>query len=473
MANEDPRDRRIAELEKALKEALERNAKLEAEVKKLRAQLNQNSSNSSKPPSSDPPWTTINKNKQKRERKKRRRGGQKGHKGHRRALLPPEKVDRIVVCKPPCCDHCGKKLKGVDPTPLRHQVWDLVDFASFVTEYQLHALNCTCGGRTRAALPEGVPQGQIGPRLIALIALLTGKYRLSKRAIPELLHDLLGVTFSVGTIANVEQLVSEALASQVEQAEQYVRNQPVVYADETGWKEQNKRAWLWVAAAVMVVVYKVATSRGSEVARKMLGSNFRGVLVSDQWSGYSWVSERRRQLCWAHLLRKFQGWVDKGGPAAEVGQGLLDLAHTMFAYWHQRRAGTMSRWKFRRVMKTEIIGPMEDLLLEGGFCGDESVQTSCCNLYLMSEALWAFVRVEGVEPTNNTAEQSLRHGVIWRKTSFGTQSQKGSRFVERILTVVMTLKRQKRPVLQHLVESVEAHLRGAPSPSLLPQPANA
>lgn len=91
----------------------------------------------------------------------------------------------------------------------------------------------------------------------------------------------------------------------------------------------------------------------------------------------------------------------------------------------------------------------------------------------MSEALWAFVRVEGVEPTNNTAEQSLRHGVIWRRTSFGTQSEKGSRFVERILTVVMTLKRQNRPVLQHLVESVEAHLRGALSPSLLPQLANA
>jgi len=473
VAGEESIERRIAELEKALKEALEQIDALKAENEKLRAQLNQNSSNSSKPPSSDPPWTSINKNKQKRDRKKRRRGGQKGHKGHRRALLPPEKVDRIVGCKPACCDHCGKKLKGVDSVPLRHQVWDLVDFASFVTEYQLHALDCTCGARTRATLPEGVPQGQIGPRLIALIALLTGKYRLSKRAIPELLHDLLGVTFSVGTIANVEQLVSEALASQVEQAENYVRNQPVVYADETGWKEQNKRAWLWVAAAVMVVVYKVATSRGSDVARKMLGNSYRGVLVSDQWSGYSWVSERRRQLCWAHLLRKFQGWVDKGGVAAEVGQGLLDLAHTMFSYWHQTRAGTMSRWKFRRVMKAEIIGPMEDLLLEGGFCGDESVQTSCCNLYLMSVALWAFVRVEGVEPTNNTAEQSLRHGVIWRKTSFGTQSEKGSRFVERILTVVMTLKRQKRPVLQHLVESVEAHLRGAPSPSLLPQPASA
>ena len=124
-------------------------------------------------------------------------------------------------------------------------------------------------------------------------------------------------------------------------------------------------------------------------------------------------------------------------------------------------------------MNKEIIGPMEDRLLEGGFCGDRSVQTSCCNLYLMSEALWAFVRVEGVEPTNNTAEQALRHGVNWRKTSFGTQSEKGSRFVERILTVVMTLKRQDRPVLQHLVESVEAHLRGAPSPSLLPQPASA
>ena len=185
MAAQDPRDRKIAELDAALKKTLKRIAALEAENKKLRAKLNMDSSNSSKPPSSDPPWTEINKNKGKRDRKKRKRGGQKGHKGHHRALLPREKVDCLVECKPACCCQCGKKLSGDDPAPLRHQVWDLKDFASFVTEYQLHALDCACGARTRAALPDGVPQGQIGPKLIALIALLTGKYRLSKRAIPE------------------------------------------------------------------------------------------------------------------------------------------------------------------------------------------------------------------------------------------------------------------------------------------------
>jgi len=477
VASEDTRDQINAELKAALKEALKRIAALEAENKKLRAKLNMNSSNSSRPPSSDPPWTSINKNQAKRDRKKRRRGGQKGHKGRNRELLPQDRVDHIDVCKPARCKECGKKLRRDDPEPQRHQVWDLRDFASFVTEYKLHALDCTCGARTRASLPEGVPQGQIGPKLIALIALLTGKYRLSKRAIPELLYDLLGVTFSVGTIANVEQLVSDALAAQVEEAEeeaeQYVREQSVVYADETGWREKNKRAWLWVAVTAMVVVFKVDRSRASDVARKMLGKSYRGVLVSDQWGGYSWVNQRRRQLCWAHLLRKFKGWEDRGGVAAELGQGLGDLARKMFAYWYQTRDGTMSRWKLRRVMKKEVIEPFEELLLMGGFCGESSLENSCCNLYLMSQALWTFVRVEGVEPTNNTAEQSLRHAVIWRKTSFGTQSEKGSRFAERILTVVMTLRRQKRPVLQHLVESCEAHLRGAPSPFLLPQAAHA
>ncbi len=478
MPPQDPRDRRIAELERTLDVVLRKLAELEAEnaalraenaalqakVTELEARLNTNSSNSSRPPSSDPPWTQLAR-KRGQPGQRRKRGGQPGHQGHHRERLEPQAVVDLL---PGRCAACRRLLPGRDPQPAWHQVVDLVDGRSVVTEYRLHRRRCRCGATTRALLPPGVPTGAFGPTLLALVALLTGKYRLSKRAVQELLHDLHHVRVSLGAIARVERTVSAALAAPVAAVEAQVHKAPVVHADETGWREGTRRAWLWVAVAAHLAVFRISRSRGAQVAKELLGAAFRGFLVSDQWSGYTWVDHKRRQLCWAHLLRKFQGWIDRGGEAARVGRRLRRLAKQMFAWWFRVRDGTLSHRTFQRRMERRVI-PAFTEALDVAACGSApGVARPCHDLFMMSEALWTFVRHPGIEPTNNAAERALRHAVIWRRSSLGTQSEVGSRFVERILTTVTTLRLQERKVFDYLIRACQHHLLGIAAPSLLP-----
>ena len=291
MAPTDPRDARIAELEALLKAALARIEDLEAVVAKqaariaeLEARLGTNSSNSSKPPSSDPPGAP----RQAKPATGRKRGGQPGHERRMRELVPVEKVDALVELKPPSCRGCGAKLVGGDPWPLRHQVTEIPRIKPTVTEYQLHTLKCECcGKRTRAELPLGVPRGAFGPVLMATIALVTSRFRQSKRLAQELLESLLGVKLSTGAICKIGRQSSEAVAAPVEAAREFVKVQDVVNGDETGWFEGNangrkNRAWLWVATTPLVSVFLIARSRGEAVARKILGDDFRGIFGSDR-----------------------------------------------------------------------------------------------------------------------------------------------------------------------------------------------
>ena len=468
----DWRDDRIEELERenaelrAIIEAQRQTiAALERRVQDLEAQLAQCSSNSSRPPSTDPPGAPP---PTRPKRTRRRRGGQPGHKKHMRELLPAEQVTRMQVLKPCTCRRCGKALSGDDPTPYRHQVIDIPKVVATVEEYQLHALVCQeCGISTRATLPAGVPTGQFGPRLQAMIALCSGDYRLSKRQTEQLVEDFFSVPIALGSVCNVEQAISAAMATPVEQVAQAIRNESVVHADETGWYERSKRAWLWGAVAGSMALFLVRTSRGATVAKELIGAAFAGILISDRWSAYAWVDVARRQLCWAHLLRQFRGFQDYGPEAHRIGQALELLTETMFYAWHRVRDGTMPRVAFQKLMeplREHVIAWLQ----EGKSCAVRKIAGRCGEILDVEPALWTFVHVEGVEPTNNAGERILRQGVLWRKGSFGTDSPNGSRFVERILTVVTTLRLQKRNVLDYMTAVCQAALRGEPPPSLLP-----
>lgn len=445
---------------------MEQNALLIAENKELRRRLGMNSSNSSKPPSSDPPGATSAEGKKKK-KKKRKRGAQKGHCGYKRSLLPPERVDYFLDIKPDACKTCGSALEGEGFDPFVHQVLELVDGKIEVTEYQLYCIKCCCGVRNRGELPDGTMPFLLGPRLTAVVALLTGKYRLSKRNTRELLIDLFGIEISIGTISAAEKRMSAALAGPVSEAENYIREQDIVHVDETGWKEENKRAWLWVAVTSLVVVFKIALSRGTTVAKELLGENFSNRIVSDQLGSYGWVDAERRQLCWAHLERKFRGLSECGGEVGSFGKRLLNKTEQMFKWWTRVRDGTLSCQTFRRRMKKKLIPEFEDLLIDAALTELPRLSRACTDLANMKDSLWVFVNHDGLEPTNNAAERALRPAVIWRKTSFGTQSVKGSRFVERMLTTVGSLRRQKRPVLDFLTDSFVAHHSNSASPSLI------
>lgn len=443
---------------------------LEATVQHLMERLQQDSHNSSCPPSSDPPQASAKRPR--REPSGRRPGGQPGHEGQTRALVPIDAVDVVRPVKPDRCQRCQHPLRGEDPQPERHQVTEIPPVQPVVTEYQLHRLVCpACGAATRAELPVGVPPGGFGPRVQAIAALCTGAYHLSKRTTQRVLEDLFGVAISLGTIANLEQATVQAVAAPVAEARASVEAQPVAYLDETGWREGRARAWLWTAVTAWVTVFVVRTSRSAKVAHELLGERFWGILVTDRWSAYTWYPTWWRQVCWAHLLRDIEVMIERGGRSAEVGEALRRRARQMFHWWHRVRDGTLKHSSFR-VYMAPVRREVEQLLEAGQTCGVAKTEGMCRKILTLREALWTFVRVEGVEPTNNAAERAIRPGVLWRKGSFGTQSAVGSRFVEAMMTVVATLKQQHRHVLDYMTAACEAALCGEPAPSLLPTPAD-
>jgi transposase len=454
----DSRDARIATLEAEV-------AALKVQIAELLARLGQNSQNSSQPPSSDPPGTP----RQSKDPTGRARGGQPGHKQHKRERLEP---DEVVAVIPDRCERCRRKLRGRDSSPRVHQVIELPEIRPYVTDYELHELGCSCGARTRAKLPEGVPTGTFGPRLTASVALLSGRYRMPKRTVKELLADLFGIEVALGSVSRMERFVSKAVAEPVEEARQAIREQDVVHQDETGWFEapaegRKARAWLWVAVSAAVTVFRIARSRGAKVAKEMLGEDFGGFLVVDRWSAYLWKPRGMRQVCWAHLVRDFRSFVERGGAGAKIGEKLLVQSRLMFRCYHRIRDGTLTRATFQRRMK-KVERSVARLLRNAAVCGDAKTEGMAKQILKHEPALFTFVLATGVEPTNNVAERALRGAVIWRKISFGTDSENGSRFVERILTVVATLRQQRRHVLAYLTTACEASLHHQSAPSLLP-----
>lgn len=435
---------------------------LQKEVAELKALLKRNSSNSSKPPSTDP---IAKKRRPPESPSGRRRGGQKGHPRHERSLVPPEKVNETVDCRPTHCRECQAPLSGDDPEPKRHQVAEIPTIEPHVIEYRLHQLTCPdCGVQTTAPLPEGVSNACFGPRLASLVSLFSGAYRLSKRGVQAMLSDVFGLSISLGMICKLQRRTAELLDPVHEALAQHVRSQNV-HMDETGWRENKKKAWLWVVIAPLVTVFRIARSRGRKVVEQLLGDAFGYVTTCDRFKSYRHL--KTLQWCWAHLRRDFQAMIDRDGAAKEIGKALLDHSNTMFHWWHRVRDGTLSRSSFQGYMGN-LRKVFRDDLEEGAACVCAKTAGTCRDLLDNERWLWTFVRREGVEPTNNQAERAVRHGVLWRKSSGGTDSERGSRFVERVLSIVATCRQQSRNVLEFLVECHESARKGKRPPSIIP-----
>jgi hypothetical protein len=438
---------------------------LQQRIASLEERLNQTSRNSSKPPSSDPPQARP---RPKRTPSGRKAGGQPGHPGHGRTLKPLAQVDRIVDLKPTSCGACGALLLGDDPQPVRHQVSELPRIKPEVTEYRCHTITClACGEHTQAEWPAEMPSGSFGPRVQATVGYLTGRIGASQRDVEEVMETVFHTDLGLGSVPALEAAVSSALTKPVDEAKVYVQRQPVNNVDETGWQEQAKRAWLWICATPLVTVFLLLATRGAQSARQLLGETFQGIVGSDRWSAYNWLGPQRRQLCWAHLKRDFQALVERGGESASIGQGLLAQVEQLFRLWQRVGDGTLSRVDFQAEVQP-VRARLQELLRQGTTVSHAKTCRTCENILKLEVALWTFVFVEGVEPTNNSAERPLRRAVLWRRRSFGTQSADGSRFVERVLTTVTTLRQQKRDVLDYLTEACAAAILGGQPPSLLP-----
>jgi transposase len=456
------RDQRIAELERRV-------AELEALVRDLLDRLGTNATNSGTPPSANPPEAPKPVTKKTTGKKP---GAQPGHPAYLKRRLPPERLHQVIPFVPSHCGRCHEPLPphpgSGDPEPTWHQVAELPRLAAQVTEYQGHYRTCPCCGRlNHAPIPADLKAHSIGPRLAATLGYLAGSHRASNRGLEEIAEDVFDVPLSLGTVANLRAEVSASLADAHTEAVQVVRAAPVKNVDETSWKLAGKLCWLWVAATSSVAAFLIHAGRGWKALAALLGAKVQGLVCSDRWSAYGRLSPFCRQICWAHLKRDFQKLVDRGGPAAELGQKLQGLSEEVFQQWHLFRGGGCDRQELQAWLDRPARA-FERVLKAGRRCADAKAATFCVNVLELLPAVWRFVVSEGVEPTNNHAERVLRRGVLWRKNAFGSQSEAGCRFVERMLTVVQTRRLQGRSVLTYLYEALVAHRKGLPVPSLLP-----
>ena len=444
------------------------NRQLRLTISKLEEQVRRNSQNSSQPPSQDKAGQKPVQEETTRPR--RRRGGQPGHRGRSRALVPVEAVDHVVVHRPVACQRCGALLLGYDSAPQRHQITELPRVKATITEHQVHTVICSCCGATnRGTLPPEVAASQFGPNLVSLMVVLMGCYRLSKRQVVNLVDTCFEVSVTASSVVNQQQVVSAALAQPAEELQAYVKQQPACNVDETSWRqgEQTKASWLWVVVTAWVTVFHIVPSRSGAIARQLVGESYAGVVGSDRASAYNWLDPSQRQVCWSHLLRDFQKILERGGDSYRIGANLKVYADYLLVLWARVRDGTLSYEAFLAEFPA-IQCQIRHWLTQGLLCSEDGTAETCRRLIALDAALWSFVTAPGVEPTNNAAERALRHPVIWRRTSHGTQSDHGRLFVQRMLTVAETCRRQQRPVFAFVRSALLAYRAGYPAPSLLP-----
>jgi transposase len=472
------RDRQIAEREKQIAEAEKQITDAEKQIADLERQLaarQKNSTNSSKPPSSDG-LAGNSRQRGRRKKSKRKPGGQKGHPGHHRPLASPEQVQEVRPVLPVACKHCGQSLpqqpeqiQTVGPVQ-RHHVTELPPIQPYVIEYQCPKVVCpACGAGTRAPLPEEA-QGDFGPQLMALIAYLTVVCRMPRRVVEAFLEHVLGISMSLGSTQKCWEVASAAVAQPCEELEKQLKNEPVLNSDETGWRNNGEKRYLWVLVARGFVFFTVAKTRSSEVLIHLLGAVFAGILCHDRFSAYFKYHQGLAQLCWAHLKRNILGIQDfaKTTDAQRFCRNALALYASLFRLWRKFQGGLIDRGQLilRSIPLQKRWFELAEQYLDSD---DKEVRNMATALFQHCERLFTFLEHPGVEPTNNCAEQALRIAVQLRKIVFGNRSAQGEVATARLLTVAQTCRMQGRNALEYLSEAIIRHRRHQPAPRLLPQ----
>jgi transposase len=464
------------ENEKLRQELIERDKKI-ADLERKLALRQQNSTTTSKPPSSDGLAGEQRLRGSRRKKNRRKPGGQPGHRGHWRGLAPLSRVDQVIEVFPAKCRHCDSRLSRKMSTQgdaRRHQVTELPPIEAHITEYQCQCVVCPeCGKGTQAELPREA-QGQFGPQLTALIAYLTVVCRMPRRVVRELLEQVLAIPLSLGSIQNSWEEASEAVAEPCTELEKQLAREPVLNSDETGYRTSGEKRWLWALVAANFVFYKIALTRGAEVLAQLLGEVFAGILCSDRCASYLKYHKGEGQFCWAHFKRNILGIqeIGKTTDAERFCRDALALHARLFRLWHRFRDGPGVR--YGPITREQLIA--KSIPLEKKFFAladryldshDKDVANLALALLQHFERFFAFLRHEGVEPTNNVAERALRCAVQWRKISFGSRSAQGEVAVARLLTVTRTCRMQHRAPLVYLVTAIRSHRNALPIPSLL------
>lgn len=458
----------IRELRDVVQQLRESVAVKDARIEELESRLRRDSGNSSKPPSSDPPWSK--RRRRRRPPSDKKQGAQPGHAGTTRELADERDVDEIVDHEPDACTACGcEDLLASGAAPRRHQVTEIPPVAPTITEHRQHARVCArCGETVLAVLPPAVSRSAFGPRLHALVATLVADYRVSRSEVARFLRESFGVRLSVGSVSNIEARVSRGLAGAFEEALAALRKSGLAHIDETPWKKQGILHWVWTAVGDDVTVHRIDRRRNREALERLIGADFEGLFVTDRLASYDGIPPERRQLCWAHLERDFRAFVQGPSAGRSFGAKGLGIAQTLMREARQLNDDG-DRGRFEEAIRLQL-GELIDLLVDGACAEIPKVSGFAAHLLARHDALWLFADRAGVPLTNNRAERAVRKMVLWRKGSFGSQSERGLRFAERMATVIATKRRRAEGVLDYIVEVARAALDGTPAPKLIPQP---
>jgi transposase len=436
---------------------------LMARVEDLERQLGRNSRNSSLPPSRD---SSDARKARPKKSSGRRQGGQPGHPGQHRPMVADP--DRVETYWPSQCDGCGAPIgdadRRADGDPVSHQVSDITVVVG-VCEHRRMRARCGCGHRTLAPLPSGVPEGAFGASVAAAASTLTAA-RVSRRETGRLLEDLCGIQLSAASVETLVKQASAALEDPYVRILEHLDEAAVRCADETSWRQAGDSRWLSVAAAVDAALFQIAARRDRDATRALLGEDPGGVIVSDRYAVYLYIDASQRQLCLAHLLRDFVALGERDGAPGRLGQKLERCLADTFKILNQPDRDPEDLTALQADLAT-CRQHLQELLEQGTRGRDPQSARFCTGLLERYDALWTFTRVAGVPATNNTAERALRHGVLWRKTSYGTQTDHGSRAVERLLTIRETCRLQHRRLHTYLAEAITAHQREQPVPAPL------
>lgn len=440
-------EQRVHILEELLKKALDR-------IVYLEKRLGKNSGNSSKPPSTDPKPDTPEKGKPDKQ----------PHPGKARAPYPPEQVDQHIQCKRECCPHCNSnKLEQLAETFIWQQA-ELPVVKAIITQYNCLKYHCkTCGHHSVGQLPEGVPLSAFGPKLMAFLACLTGRFHLSKREAITLIHDLYGIELSEGTVINLEENVAKALDEIYQRIHRCVIQGIFPrHFDETTWRNKGKRHYAWIGTTQAAAYYQIDPHRSLEAFYKMIGTATALPSTTDRYNVYN-ILDGPHQYCLAHLIREFHAFAEQEGHDGKIGHKIeQELRYACKTHGTYRDREISKHQRDARLRRSRRR--LDDFFLDAMAFGSDELAELSMRLADDSEHLWMFMQVEGMEPTNNMAERDLRKLVLWRKKSYGTRSLRGQRFVERITSVVETLKKNGQNVLRFIEETVVSYYRKQPTP---------
>lgn len=446
----------------------------ELRLEELERQINRDSSNSGMPPSSDPPKSRAERRRAAREaykRSMRKSGGQPGHEGKTRELVARERVDERLEHLPDCCG-CGHEFDGSEERvgdPVCHQQFELPVIRPLVFEHARVRLRCPgCQKTMLAALSAGAGSG-FGPRIDAHIAMLAGVFRLSRDQVRQTLVEIFAIPASTGAIDNAIMRMSAILADPWAELREAIRAADVVHADETTWRLAGAQQYLWVAASALVACFRIDPTRSQQAAKALLGEDFGGFVVSDRYAGYHFLDVLQQQLCWCHVIRQLIEVSQRSGAAGRRGKQLVTLARAVIAAHRSYLSdGHDPDWLSARL--APLRAQIRVLLEQCAAAKHERTARFAAGLLEEYEALWTFCDVGDlqIDPTNNAAERAVRHAVLMRKIQGGTQSDRGSRWIERIQSVRETCRLQQRPVLAWLTHAATAAHLGLPVPTLLP-----